>query len=90
MIDPEHLQLTADTLHMTRLEVLLRLRRGDAYVNRTLEEVKSWEATGIRFEKPPTQVERRPLTLDMLGKPKSRTKKKPPANRVMVLMKGGY
>ena len=35
---------------------------------------ESWEATGIRFEK--TRTDRRPLTFEMLGKPKGGTKRK--------------
>lgn len=45
----------------------------------TEEEMdRSWEATGIRFEKPLTEPKpRRPLTEGMLGKPKSGRKRKP-------------
>jgi hypothetical protein len=41
----------------------------------TQQEIdESWEATGIRFEKP--RMTRRLVTPDMFGKPKSVTKRK--------------
>ena len=87
---PEVLALVADDLRMGRLEVLLRERRGDARVLRAVEEVESWEATGLRFEKPLTDTVRRALTEGMRGKPKRGTRKKTPANPNRVWMKRGY
>lgn len=47
----------------------------------------SWEATGIRFEKPRT---RRPLTIEMFGKPKGRAKRTTKKNFNRVWMRKAY
>jgi hypothetical protein len=89
-MNPETLALVAEDLRMSRLEVLLRQRRGDRRVLNAIAEADSWAATGLRFEKPLMAEERRTLSPDMLGKPKRGTRKKAPANPNRVWMKRGY
>lgn len=84
------LQFIADDLHVSVFVVLLLERKGDPRIEEATARILSWEETGIRFEKPLTP-ERRPLTFDMLGKPKNARKRKAkPKNPNKVWMGRSY